>query len=60
MRKKIRCWKIARENVALKDALTMFKNRSIQGTFYPDIALRFGNRIFQNGIDNIDNESFSI
>ena len=60
MRKKIRCWKVARENVSLKDALTMFKNRAIQGTFYNDIALRFGNRIFQYGVDNIDNEFFSV
>ena len=60
MRKKIRCWKVAKENVALKDALTMFKNRAIQGTFYNDIALRFGHRTFQYGVDNIDNESFSI
>lgn len=60
MKKKIRCWKVAKENVALKDALTMFKNRAIQGTFYNDIALRFGHRVFQWGVDNIDNESFSI
>ena len=60
MRKRIRCWKVAKENVALKDALTMFKNRAIQGTFYNDIALRFGNRIFQYGVDNIDNEFFSV
>jgi len=60
MRKRIRCWKVAKENVSLKDALTMFKNRAIQGTFYNDIALRFGHRTFQYGVDNIDNESFSI
>lgn len=60
MRKRIKCWKVAKENVTLKDALTMFKNRAIQGTFYNDIALRFGKRLFQYGVDNIDNESFSV
>ena len=60
MRKRIKCWKVAKENVTLKDALVMFKNRAIQGTLYNDIALRFGRRIFQYGVDNIDNESFSI
>ena len=60
MRKRIKCWKVAKENVTLKDALTMFKNQSIQGTFYNDIGLRFGRRLFQYGVDNIDNESFSI
>lgn len=60
MRKRIKCWKVAKENVSLKDALAMFKNRSVQGIFYNDIALRFGKRIFQYGVDNIDNESFSI
>ena len=60
MRKRIKCWKVAKENVTLKDALTMFRNRAIQGTFYNDIALRFGRRLFQYGVDNIDNESFSV
>lgn len=60
MRKRIKCWKVAKENVTLKDALAMFKNRAIQGTFYNDIALRFGKRLFQYGVDNIDNESFSV
>ena len=60
MRKRIKCWKVAKENVILKDALTMFRNRAIQGTFYNDIALRFGKRIFQYGVDNIGNESFTI
>lgn len=60
MRKRIKCWKVAKENVTLKDALTMFKTRAIKGTFYNDIALRFGRRLFQYGVDNIDNESFSI
>ena len=60
MRKRIKCWKVIKENVTLKDALAMFKNRAIQGTFYNDIALRFGKRLFQYGVDNIDNESFSV
>ena len=60
MRKRIKCWKVAKENVTLKDALVMFRNRAIQGTFYNDIALRFGRRIFQYGVDNIGNESFTI
>ena len=60
MRKKIRCWKVAKENVSLKDALNMFRNRAVEGTLYKDIALRFGKRIFQYGVDDIEHESFSI
>ena len=60
MRKKIRCWKVAQSNVSLKDALNMFNHRAINGTLYNDIALRFGNRIFQYGVDDIKNAAFSI
>lgn len=60
MRKKIRCWKVAKENISLKDALNMFRNRAVEGTLYKDIALRFGKRIFQYGVDDIDHESFSL
>ena len=60
MRKKIRCWKVAQSNVSLKEALNMFNHRVINGTLYNDIALRFGKRIFQYGVDDIGNESFSI
>jgi len=60
MRKKIRCWKVAQNNVSLKDALNMFNHRSINGVLYDDIGLRFGNRIFQYGVDDIKSASFSV
>lgn len=60
MRKKIRCWKVAQSNVSLKDALNMFNHRAINGVLYNDIGLRFGNRIFQYGIDDIKSAAFSI
>lgn len=60
MRKKIRCWKVAQSNVSLNDALNMFNHRAINGVLYNDIGLRFGNRIFQYGIDDIKSAAFSI
>ena len=60
MRKKIRCWKVAQSNVSLKDALNMFNHRAINGTLYDNIALRFGNRIFQYGVDDIKSAAFSV
>ena len=60
MRKKIRCWKVAQSNVSLKDALNMFNHRAINGALYDNIALRFGNHIFQYGVDDIKNAAFSI
>lgn len=60
MKKKIKCWKVAQDNVSLKDALNMFNHRAINGVLYDNIALRFGNRIFQYGIDDIKSAAFSI
>lgn len=60
MRKKIHCWKVAQSNVSLNDALNMFNHRAINGVLYNDIGLRFGNRIFQYGVDDIKNAAFSI
>lgn len=60
MRKKIRCWKVAQSNVSLNDALNMFNNRAINGVLYDNIGLRFGNRIFQYGVDDIKSAAFSI
>ena len=60
MRKKIRCWKVAQSNVSLKDALNMFNHRAINGVLYNDIGLRFGNRIFQYGVDDIKSAAFSV
>ena len=60
MRKKIRCWKVAQSNVSLNDALNMFNHRAINGTLYDNIALRFGNRIFQYGVDDIKSAAFSV
>ena len=60
MRKKIHCWKVAESNVSLNDALNMFNHRAINGVLYENIGLRFGNRIFQYGVDDIKSASFSV
>ena len=60
MRKKIHCWKVAKSNVSLNEALSMYNNRAINGVLYNDIALSFGKRIFQYGVDDIRSAAFAI
>ena len=38
----------------------MFKSRTIDGVLYQDIAIKFGYRTFQWGVDDINSATFSV
>ena len=57
--KKIRNWKVIKDNLDFLSASNMYKNQAINGTLYDYIAIRIGHRIFTpDEIIKFESETF--